>query len=267
MKKVENLKEVIKQKYGEIASQKQHSSCCKSCCCDSNEVYHIMDEDYTSLNGYNSDADMGLGCGLSTQYANIRKGDTVIDLGSGAGNDCFIARQEVGDSGQVIGIDFTPEMIAKARENTRKKGFENIEFIEGDIENMPIPDNMADVVVSNCVLNLLPRKDKIFHEIFRVLKPGGHFCISDVVLNGKLPRILSDAVELYVGCVAGAVTQEEYLNEIARAAFQRIEIVKKKKIIIPDKILTGYQIAISTETFDQKSFEIYSITVRGEKGV
>lgn len=265
MEKVKNLKEVVKQKYGEIALQKQDSSCCTSCGCGSKKVYHIMDEDYTQLKGYNTDADMGLGCGLPTQYANIREGDTVIDLGSGAGNDCFIARQEVGDSGEVIGIDFTPAMIAKARENTRIKGFENIEFIEGDIENMPIADNTADVVISNCVLNLLPRKDKIFHEIFRVLKPGGHFCISDVVLNSKLPKILSDAVELYVGCVAGAITQEEYLDEIARAAFQRIEIVKKKNIILPDKILRNYQIAISTETSDQKSFEICSITVRGEK--
>ena len=266
MEKKTNIKELVKLKYGEIALQNQNSSCCSSgSCCGSGEVYNIMNEDYTQLAGYNADADMGLGCGLPTQFAKIQKGNTVVDLGSGAGNDCFIARQEVGDLGQVIGIDFTPEMIAKARINTQKRGFTNIEFREGDIENMPIDDNSVDVVVSNCVLNLLPRKDKIFHEIFRVLKPGGHFCISDVVLNAELPQALSEAAEMYVGCIAGAITQKEYLNEITKAGFQQIEIVKKKDIIIPDEILASYKSNASIKDEDLKQFEIFSITVTGKK--
>ncbi|KAA4620450.1 arsenite methyltransferase [Bacteroides ovatus] len=266
MEKKINIKELVKLKYGEIALQNQNSSCCSSgSCCGSGEVYNIMNEDYTQLDGYNADADMGLGCGLPTQFAKIQKGNTVVDLGSGAGNDCFIARQEVGDLGQVIGIDFTPEMIAKARVNTQKRGFTNIEFREGDIENMPVDNNSVDVVVSNCVLNLLPRKDKIFHEIFRVLKPGGHFCISDVVLNGELPKALSEAAEMYVGCIAGAITQEEYLNEITKAGFQQIEIVKKKDIIIPDEILASYKSNASIKDKDLKQFKIFSITVTGKK--
>src|ERR1700691_113771 len=145
------LKEIVRQKYGEIAQQDKEtnqSSCCGSGCC-SEEVYNIMSDDYTSLPGYNPDADLGLGCGLPTQFAKIKKGDTVIDLGSGAGNDCFIARAETGETGKVIGIDFTPAMIDKARANAEKLGFKNVEFRQGDIEKMPLTSNFADIVVSN----------------------------------------------------------------------------------------------------------------------
>ena len=264
MKAKNDIKELVKQKYGEVALQDKSSSCCTSGCC-STKVYHIMNEDYTQLKGYNADADMGLGCGLPTQFANIQKGDTVVDLGSGAGNDCFIARQEVGNSGYIIGVDFTPAMISKARSNAEKRGFKNVEFREGDIENMPVDSNSVDVVVSNCVLNLLPQKDKIFHEIYRALKPGGHFCISDVVLNGELPNVLSEAVEMYAGCIAGAITEDEYLHEIKKAGFQQIEVVKKKNIYIPDEILARYKDENVAETSDFNSFEIFSITVRGKK--
>lgn len=169
-----------------------------------------MSEDYTNLKGYEPDADLGVGCGLPTQYANISEGDTVVDLGSGAGNDCFIARAEVGESGKVIGIDFSPQMITKARNNALKRGYANVEFLEGDIENMPLLDNTADVVVSNCVLNLLPEKNIIFKEIYRVLKPGGHFCISDVVLNGTFPKKFTDNAAMYAGCIASAIQKEDY---------------------------------------------------------
>ena len=168
MKTEQELKTLVKQKYSEIALQDKEtnqSSCCGSGGC-STEVYNIMSDDYTKMEGYNPDADLGLGCGLPTQFAKIKKGDTVIDLGSGAGNDCFIARKETSENGKVIGIDFTPAMIQKARDNAEKLGFNNIEFREGDIEKIPVSANTADVVVSNCVLNLVPNKDNVFKEIF-----------------------------------------------------------------------------------------------------
>src|SRR4051812_13812939 len=173
----DQTKELVRQKYSEIALQDKEtnqSSCCGSGCC-STEVYNIMADDYTQLDGYNPDADLGLGCGLPTQFAQIKKGDIVIDLGSGAGNDCFVARAETGESGKVIGIDMTPAMIEKARENAEKMNFNNVEFRLGEIEKMPVTANTANVVVSNCVLNLVPDKGRAFCEINRVLKPGGHF--------------------------------------------------------------------------------------------
>ncbi|MFO0361333.1 MAG: arsenite methyltransferase, partial [Flavobacteriales bacterium] len=205
METEEQLKEIVRKKYAEIAIQDKainQSSCCGAGGC-STEVYNIMTDDYTAVEGYQADADLGLGCGLPTQFARIKKGDVVVDLGSGAGNDCFVARNETGPEGKVIGIDFTPEMIEKARENSDKLGFHNVEFRQGDIEKMPITANKADVIVSNCVLNLVPNKRAVFQEIFRVLKPGGHFSISDVVLVGELPEALQKDAEMYAGCVSG----------------------------------------------------------------
>jgi SAM-dependent methyltransferase len=196
---------MVRQKYSEIALQDKESnqtSCCGSGCC-STEVSNIMTDDYSMLEGYNPDADLGLGCGLPTQFAKIKKGDVVIDLGSGAGNDAFIARHETGESGKVIGIDFTPAMISRARQNAESRGFNNVEFRQGDIEEMPVSSGAADVIVSNCVLNLVPNKDAVIKEIFRVLKPGGHFSISDIVLEGELPAEIREAAEMYAGCVAG----------------------------------------------------------------
>lgn len=224
-----------------------------------------MSEDYTLLDGYNADADLGLGCGLPTKYAGIKRGDTVVDLGSGAGNDCFVARAEAGEFGEVIGIDFSEAMIGKARENAAKKGFTNVSFRLGDIEHMPVYDNFADVVVSNCVLNLLPTKDKIFCEIFRVLKPNGHFCISDVVLSGELPDNLRSAAEMYVGCVSGAIEKEQYLNEIIRAGFIQVKVVKENPITIPDELLEKYLQPDELAKFKGKDAKILSVTVTGVK--
>src|SRR3954467_2786567 len=213
METQEQVKELVKQKYSEIALQDKETnaaSCCGAGGC-STEVYNIMTDDYTSLEGYNPDADLGLGCGLPTQFAKIKQGDVVIDLGSGAGNDAFIARHETGETGKVIGIDFTPAMIERARENAESRGFNNVEFRQGDIEKMPVTSNVADVIVSNCVLNLVPNKDAVLKEIYRVLKPGGHFSISDIVLIGNLPYKIREAAEMYAGCVSGAIQKQTYL--------------------------------------------------------
>lgn len=261
------LKEIVRQKYSEIALQDKEtnqSSCCGAGGC-STEVYNIMSDDYTTLEGYNPDADLGLGCGLPTQFAKIQKGDTVIDLGSGAGNDCFIARAETGETGKVIGIDFTPAMIDKARANAEKRGFNNVEFRQGDIEKMPVTSNVADVIVSNCVLNLVPNKDGVFKEIYRVLKPGGHFSISDVVLIGDLPKGLQNDAEMYAGCVAGAIQKQVYLELIQQNGFKNITLQKEKPIIIPDDILKNYLNEEELSQFKKGTTGIFSITVYAEK--
>jgi ubiquinone/menaquinone biosynthesis C-methylase UbiE len=224
-----------------------------------------MADDYTELEGYNPDADLGLGCGLPTQFAKIRQGDVVIDLGSGAGNDAFIARAETGEDGRVIGIDFTPAMIEKAKRNAEVRGFQNVEFRQGDIEKMPVSANVADVIVSNCVLNLVPNKDGVFKEIFRVLKPGGHFSISDIVLEGQLPAELKQAAEMYAGCVSGAIQKEVYLELVRANGFTNITVQKEKQIIVPDDILQNYLSAEQLATYRQSGTGIYSITVYAEK--
>lgn len=263
----QELKQIVKDKYSEIALQDadtNKASCCGAGGC-STEVYNIMSDDYTQMEGYNPDADLGLGCGLPTQFAKIRKGDTVIDLGSGAGNDCFIARHETGESGKVIGIDFTPAMIEKARLNAEKLGFNNVEFRQGDIEQIPVGANIADVVVSNCVLNLVPNKDNVFKQIFRVLKPGGHFSISDIVLVGALPEGLRKDAEMYAGCVSGAIQKEVYLELIRANGFVNLTIQKEKPIIIPDDILANYLSAEELDRFKTGSTGIFSVTVFAQK--
>jgi ubiquinone/menaquinone biosynthesis C-methylase UbiE len=226
-----------------------------------------MADDYKELEGYNRDADLGLGCGLPTQFAKIKKGDVVIDLGSGAGNDAFIARHETGETGKVIGIDFTPAMIEKARNNAEARGFNNVEFRQGDIERMPVTANTADVIVSNCVLNLVPNKDGVIKEIYRVLKPGGHFSISDIVLEGQLPKEIKGAAEMYAGCVAGAIQKHVYLELIEANGFTKITVQKDKAINIPDDILSNYLSAEQTTAFKQSGTGIMSITVYAEKPV
>lgn len=267
MKTELELKEIVRTKYAEIALQDKEtnmSSCCGSGVC-SDEVYNIMSEDYSKLEGYVPGADLGLGCGLPTEHALIREGMTVIDLGSGAGNDCFIARKLVGESGKVIGIDFTPEMIEKARINAETLGFNNVEFRQGDIENMPVAANRADVVVSNCVLNLVPNKRHVMREIFRVLKPGAHFSISDIVLQGILPESLQQEAEMYAGCVSGAIQMDDYLELIKDAGFEEVKIQKKKEIHLPADILNKYLNTEQTESFLKGETGIFSITVFGKK--
>lgn len=267
MQTEEQIKAMVKEKYSEIALQDKstnQSSCCGAGGC-STEVYNIMSDDYKELEGYNPEADLGLGCGLPTKFAKINKGDVVIDLGSGAGNDCFVARHETGENGKVIGIDFTPAMIEKARINSESRGFNNVEFRLGDIENMPVTANSADVVISNCVLNLVPNKQNVFKEIFRVLKPDGHFSISDIILTGNLPQKIKSAAEMYAGCVASAIPKDEYLGYIQQAGFTNLTLQKEKAIIIPDDILKSY--LTEQEIFDYKKMGniIFSITVFAKK--
>ena len=262
-------KELVKQRYSELALNADELK--GKCCCGTNpaapskKVYTIMSENYSHLKGYESDADLGVGCGLPTQYAGIKEGDIVLDLGSGAGNDCFIARAETGESGKVIGIDFSLQMIEKARKNATKRGYTNVEFIEGDIEHMPLPDNSVDIVVSNCVLNLLPEKNKIFKEIYRVLRKDGHFCISDVVLNGVFPKEFTDNASMYAGCIASAIQREDYLSEIEKAYFSDIKVERTKTVVIPDDVLHEHLDESTIAKYKAGNVGIYSITVTGKK--
>ncbi len=266
--KAEDLKQVVKEKYSEIAKQSKEqneSSCCGSTSCCSTVDYTIFSENYQNLEGYAPDADLGLGCGLPTKYAGIKKGDSVLDLGSGAGNDCFIARAIVGETGQVTGIDFTDGMLDKANENNKRLGFTNVEFVKGDIEEMPLADKQFNVVVSNCVLNLVPNKQKAFSEIYRVLKSGGHFCVSDVVIKGTLPENLRKDAEMYAGCVAGAIDMNEYLGKIGYAEFKNIQVHKQKAISIPDETLRNYLSEEEIRELRNGNVGIFSLTVSGYK--
>ena len=265
--KAEDLKYIVKEKYGEIANQSKiqnETSCCGvgGCC---TVDYTIFSESYEKEKGYNADADLGLGCGIPTQFASIKQGDSVLDLGSGAGNDCFVARAIVGETGKVTGIDFTDAMLEKARKNNSKLGFANVEFVKGDIEEMPLANNQFDVIVSNCVLNLVPDKTKAFSEIYRVLKPTGHFCVSDVVIKGELPEKLQKDAEMYAGCVSGAIDINEYLGIIEKQGFKSIEIHKQKEIEIPFEILKEYLTDAEILQFKNKEIGIFSITISGEK--
>ncbi|MFN1834186.1 arsenite methyltransferase [Balneola sp. MJW-20] len=263
----EELKETVRRKY-ELISEQGADYNARTCCGasgESSKVYNIMTDDYSDLRGYHAEADLGLGCGLPTQFAQIRKGDTVIDLGSGAGNDCFVARHETGPEGKVIGIDFTVSMINKARSNAEKLGYNNVEFRFGDLEAMPVNDDTADVVVSNCVLNLVPDKDRVFQEIYRVLKPGGHFSISDIVIEGELPEALKHDAEMYAGCVSGAIQKEDYLNLIRKQGFTDLSIQKEKPIFLPEDILVQYLNKEEIEDFHAGETGIFSITVYAQK--
>ena len=269
----QEIKKVVKEKYAEIALATDKSSCCgssdeTSCCVSQNKkviAYSMINDDYSKLDGYVAEADLNLGCGLPTEYAGIKKGDTVIDLGSGAGNDVFIARSIVGEFGKVIGLDFTEEMLAMANKNNEKLGYKNVEFKLGEIEQMPFENNFADVIVSNCVLNLVPDKKKAFAEIYRILKPGAHFCVSDIVIKGELNPELKKSAAMYAGCIAGALKQEEYLDIIKQSSFQNVEIKKSKRNDLPDDLLKNYLDETGIKSYKENVKGIFSITVVGIK--
>lgn len=257
----EETKHLVREKYGDIAQG-------KSCCCGKRtaaSTYADVGEAYERVEGYVPEADLGLGCGIPTEHAGLAPGLTVLDLGSGAGNDVFVARRHVGESGRVIGVDFTPDMLAKAEANRAKLGYTNVEFRQGDIENLPVPEAEIDVVVSNCVLNLVPDKARAFDEIFRVLKPGGRFAVSDIVLEGELPEKMRRAAEFYVGCIAGALQKSAYLGTVEKAGFADIATPKEREIHIPDGDLAEHLSTEELAAFRASGTRVLSVTVTARK--
>ena len=262
-----DIKETVKQKYTEIADQsytENATSCCGVGGCDTVD-YAVFAEEYTGKDGYMKDADLGLGCGVPTEFAQIKEGDTVVDLGSGAGNDAFVARAITGEKGKVVGIDMTDAMIDKARINADKLDFNNVEFRKGDIESIPMAANTADVVISNCVLNLVPDKDKAFSEMHRILKPGGHFSVSDVVLRGELPDGLRNDAEMYAGCVSGAIQYNDYLSKLSHTGFENVEVQSEKRVDLPLDILSKYLSEDEIAEMKASDVGIFSVTVYGVK--
>jgi ubiquinone/menaquinone biosynthesis C-methylase UbiE len=262
-----DLKLIVREKYDQVArtTGADSAACCGGSACCGDQGLSMIGDEYQNVEGHVADADLGLGCGIPTEYAGIAKGDHVLDLGSGAGNDVFVARALVGESGSVTGIDFTTSMIEKARANNLKMGYSNVEFVQGDIEEMPFEASRFDVVVSNCVLNLVPDKNKAMAEIFRVLKPGGHFCISDVVLDGELPEALKQAATLYAGCVSGAIAKDAYLEIVRTNAFSDLKEHKLREIVLPDELLLEYLSSEEVKEFRKSKAGIYSITLAASK--
>jgi len=262
MSSAQDLKKIVQNKYADIASQPK-SDC--GCGCSPETDYSAFNLDYSDQKGYVAEADLNLGCGIPTEYAQIKKGDTVVDLGSGAGNDVFVVHSITGEEGKVIGVDFTHEMIERAEENKQKLGLKNVEFKYGDIESLPIENDSSDVVVSNCVLNLVPDKERAFAEIYRILKPGAHFCVSDIVLEGDIPEGLRKSAEMYAGCVSGALKQSEYLDIIHKSGFENIEVKKSREIVLPQEVLQANLTTAQIAEYKNSGLGIYSITVVGHK--
>lgn len=259
----EELKKIVKEKYSNIALASDSPK--KSCGCGCSEPldYSIFAEDYSQMDGYAPEADLQLGCGMPTEVAAIRAGDTVVDLGSGAGNDCFVALKETGINGKVIGVDMSEPMVHKARRNADKLGVTNVEFVLGEIENIPLGDEIAHVVISNCVLNLVPNKKAAFTETYRILKTGGHFAISDIVLEGTLPEALIKDAEMYAGCVSGALQEQDYLDAIRSAGFQEIQVLKKRRLDLPGELLDRYN--VRDKMNEPGAPGIFSLTIRAQK--
>ena len=273
--KQEEIKKAVRDGYAKIA--KNAGTCClpsASCCGNENSVEKISrgigysPEDMKSAP---EGANLGLGCGNPVALASLREGETVIDLGSGTGFDCFLAAHKVGESGRVIGVDMTPEMLDKARENARKGGYRNVEFRLGEIEHLPVADNAGDIIISNCVINLSPDKAKVFQEAFRILKPGGRLMVSDIVLLQELPAALKNSIEAYVGCLAGAVMKEDYIDAIRGAGFQDVKIIDET--LFPVKEMVSHPAAkdapVSSDTLmdvaEQLTASIASIKVYAAK--
>lgn len=262
MQSPDSIKASVRDKYAAIARSKSDVSCCSSCGEDL-EVSMIGD-DYDGVDGYVAEADLQLGCGVPTDLADIHPGDAVLDLGAGAGLDAFTARHITGSEGRVVGVDMTPEMVQKAQANAASLGFENVTFVEGDIEALPLEDAQFDVVISNCVLNLVPDKPTAFAEMWRVLRPGGHFCVSDIVVRGTLPDEVRRSAEMYAGCVGGAIEEGEYLDLLGAAGFEDVAVARRKTIDVPDAALLEHASETDVRAF-RDGGAIESVTVRGRR--
>ena len=271
----EEIKRVVREGYAKIA--KQDSPCCApvNSCCGSTDLAQDIGKSigYTEeeLKAVPEGANLGLGCGNPVALASLRKGETVLDLGSGAGVDCFLAADKVGENGRVIGVDMTPEMIERARENARKGNYGNVEFRLGEIENLPVADNSVDIVISNCVINLAPDKRRVFTEAFRVLKPGGRLMISDIVLLRELPDFIKDSIEAYIGCLSGAIMRNEYIEAIKAAGFQEVRIIDETSFPIecianePTVKALMEVLRIQPEKAKEVTTSVISIKVHGVK--
>ena len=270
MRSGDEIRTLVRERYGAIA--RAGSSCCAPSCCSGGpemapDGVNVIGEAYAGVEGRLADADLNLSCGVPTRHAALRPGETVLDLGSGAGNDAFIARHEIGPEGRVIGVDMTPDMIAKARVNAAKLGLGNVEFRLGEIEHLPVEAGSVDVVISNCVLNLLPEKAPAFAEMARVLRPGGRFCVSDIVATGELPEGVRAAAGLYVGCIAGAMPEADYLGLIAASGFAAVRVAEAKPIGLPDEALMPHMDTEALAAFRASGVTLKSVTVLGTKPV
>jgi ubiquinone/menaquinone biosynthesis C-methylase UbiE len=261
----DQLREIVRQKYADVVTG---SDCCAPCCGSEEkpvDEFNMIGDAYDGVSGYIADADLSLGCGIPVEHAGLQSGQTVLDLGSGAGLDVFVARSEVGESGHVIGVDMTAEMIAKARENAQKSGFDNVEFRLGEIEHLPVVSDSVDVVISNCVLNLVPDKQRAFAEIFRVLKPGGHFCISDIVSSRELPEWVRGIAEAYAGCVSGAIPKAHYMKLIEQTGFEQVNIASERRIDVPAELVAESLTAEQLQQAVKNDLHVMSVTVTAQK--
>ena len=253
-----NIKRIVKEGYAKVAKTNGSSGCCSSSCCGGASATDINKNLGYSINDLESipeGANLGLGCGNPFAIASLQKGEIVLDLGSGAGGDCFLAAQKVGESGKVVGIDMTPEMVAKAKENAKKSYCKNVEFILGEIEKLPFENNSFDVIISNCVINLSVNKESVFKEAFRVLKPGGRMLVSDIVLLCEFPKEIKESSEAYVGCISGAILKSEYLNFINNAGFEFVKVLSE----------SSHNIAHMTGSLNNPTDFIASVKVRAVK--
>lgn len=274
--KKEDIKKQVRKRYAGVA--KTGTSCCSSlpnCCGETRPT----DQSTSQIVGYSKEelakipeqSNLGLGCGNPTAVASLKEGEVVLDLGAGAGIDCFLAASKVGPSGKVIGVDMTPEMVDRARDNARKNGYTNVEFRLGEIESLPVADNSVDVIISNCVINLSPEKNRVFREAFRVLKPGGRMLVSDLVLNKPLPEAIRESAEAYTACVAGAMLMDDYLREIREAGFSKVEVLSERSFPA-DFVLEGSaakeivrKLKISRQEIAEAIGNVISLNVRAVK--
>ena len=274
--KKEDIKKTVRKRYAGAA--KSGASCCSpslSCCgetgVDNRNISRQVGYSPEDLAKVPEESNLGLGCGNPTAVAGLKEGEIVLDLGAGAGIDCFLASSKVGPSGRIIGVDMTPEMVDRARENARQNGYANVEFRLGEIENLPAADNSVDVIISNCVINLSPEKDRVFREAYRVLKPGGRMLVSDIVLREPLPEAIRESAEVYTACVAGAMLREDYLREIRAAGFGNVEVVSERSFpadfVLEDAATLEliHKLNISRQELSEAIGSIISLNVKAVK--